>query len=118
MESRLAGVDESYEPVTIDDEDSFVPGPAGYLSLGEVEDPSYVAAEAEEADLYHSGLTRALASLDERSRDIVEARWLQEEKTSLKALAEKYGVSLERIRQIEAKAFKTMQPFLDTEAAA
>ncbi|MDA0979511.1 MAG: sigma factor-like helix-turn-helix DNA-binding protein, partial [Proteobacteria bacterium] len=46
-------------------------------------------------------------------RDIVESRWLQEEKASLKELAEKYGVSLERIRQIESKAFKTMQPFLD-----
>ena len=49
------------------------------------------------------------------STDIVEARWLQGEKTSLKELAEKYGVSLERIRQVEAKAFKTMQPFLQAE---
>lgn len=111
MESRLANVDESFEPVTVDD-DEFIASPSGYLSAGEEEDPAYLTAEAEEVEVQHEGLMEALASLDDRSRDIIESRWLQEEKVSLKELAEKYGVSLERIRQVEAKAFKTMQPFI------
>ena len=112
MEARLANYDESFEPVTVNDDDEFTPSPSGYLSHGEAEDPSCVVAEAEEAAMIADGLAQALNALDARSRDIVDARWLQEEKTSLKVLAEKYGVSLERIRQVEAKAFKTMQPFL------
>ena len=85
-----------------------------YLSHGEAEDPSFVVSEEEQAAIITGGMEAALKSLDERSRDIVEARWLQGEKTSLKELAGKYGVSLERIRQVEAKAFKTMQPFLQS----
>jgi RNA polymerase sigma-32 factor len=112
MESRLASFDESFEPVNINDDDEFNYSPSGYLSHGEAEDPSCLVAEEEEAANIADGLSEALKSLDERSRDIVQARWMQEEKTSLKELAEKYGVSLERIRQVEAKAFKTMQPFL------
>ena len=115
MESRLANFDESFEPVTSNDEDEFNYSPSGYLSHGETEDPSFLASEEEQAAIKSGGLIDALKSLDERSRDIVEARWLQGEKTSLKELAEKYGVSLERIRQVEAKAFKTMQPFLQAE---
>ena len=112
MESRLANFDESFEPVTANDDGEFKYSPSGYLSHGEAEDPSFVVSEEEQAAIIAGGLVEALKSLDERSRDIVEARWLQGEKTSLKELAEKYGVSLERIRQVEAKAFKTMQPFL------
>jgi len=114
MESRLANVDESFEPVTANDDAEFNYSPSGYLSHGEAEDPSFVVSEEEQAAIIADGMVEALKSLDERSRDIVESRWLQGEKTSLKDLAEKYGVSLERIRQVEAKAFKTMQPFLQT----
>ena len=114
MESRLANVDESFEPVTANDDAEFNYSPSGYLSHGEAEDPSFVVSEEEQAAIIADGMVEALKSLDERSRDIVESRWLQGEKTSLKVLAEKYGVSLERIRQVEAKAFKTMQPFLQT----
>ena len=112
MESRLANFDESFEPVTANDDGELNYSPSGYLSHGEAEDPSFVVSEEEQAAIIAGGLVEALKSLDERSRDIVESRWLQGEKTSLKELAEKYGVSLERIRQVEAKAFKTMQPFL------
>ena len=114
MESRLANFDESFEPVTANDDDEFNYSPSGYLSHGEAEDPSFVVSEEEQAAIITGGMEAALKSLDERSRDIVEARWLQGEKTSLKELAGKYGVSLERIRQVEAKAFKTMQPFLQS----
>lgn len=112
MESRLANVDESFEPLVVDDED-YVSSPSGYLTQGDQEDPLELVAEQQEENLAAEGLTAALHSLDARSRDIVESRWLQEEKTSLKELAGKYGVSLERIRQIESKAFKTMQPYLE-----
>ena len=54
----------------------------------------------------------AIESLDDRSRDIVTSRWLGDTKTDLKELGEKYGVSMERIRQIEARAFEKMQPYL------
>ncbi|MBL6690627.1 MAG: RNA polymerase sigma factor RpoH [Pseudomonadales bacterium] len=112
MECRLANIDESFEPVTIED-DEYSYSPSGYLTHGEDEDPSVLVAEQEMAERHGAGLAHALASLDERSRDIVESRWLTEDKASLKVLAEKYGVSLERIRQIEAKAFKTMQPYVE-----
>jgi RNA polymerase sigma-32 factor len=56
----------------------------------------------------------AIKSLDPRARDIVESRWLGSEKTGLKELSEKYNVSMERIRQIEKKAFEKMQPMLRT----
>jgi RNA polymerase sigma-32 factor len=116
MESRLANLDESFEPLIADDDD-FVASPSGYLTHGESDDPAEVVAMEEMETVQHDGLKEALASLDERSRDIVESRWLQDDKVSLKELAEKYGVSLERIRQVEARAFKTMQPFLELEAA-
>jgi RNA polymerase sigma-32 factor len=60
-----------------------------------------------------SGLAQALHALDPRSRDIVESRWLADKKTGLKALAEKYGVSMERIRQIEVRAMQKMQGSLE-----
>ena len=56
-----------------------------------------------------------MATLDERSRDIVESRWLVEPKTGLKELAAKYNVSMERIRQLEKKAFSKMQPYLEVD---
>jgi RNA polymerase sigma-32 factor len=112
MESRLANFDESFELGPSNDEDEINYSPSGYLSHGETEDPSFLVSEEEQAAIMSGGLIDALKSLDERSRDIVESRWLRGEKTSLKELAEKYEVSLERIRQVEAKAFKTMQPFL------
>jgi len=57
-------------------------------------------------------MNAALAALDDRSRDIVESRWMQDEKAGLKALSERYAISMERVRQIEAAAFRKMQPFL------
>lgn len=112
MESRLANIDESFEPNGVSDDDEFISGPSYYLSHGEAEDPAYLIESEESAGLQHNGLVTALASLDDRARDIVECRWLQEDKASLKKLSEKHGVSLERIRQLEVQAFKKMQPYL------
>ncbi|MCB1645049.1 MAG: hypothetical protein KDI36_06330, partial [Pseudomonadales bacterium] len=111
MENRLGNSDESFEGSVTDDDDSVI-GPVTYLSRGEVEDPAWVAEDDEITEIYDNGLAEALKSLDARSRDIVESRWLGTEKTGLKELAEKYGVSMERIRQIEVRAFEKMQPYL------
>jgi len=113
MESRLSNFDESFDPIDIDDESEGYCGPVAYLSHGSEEDPALVAADEETADIRQTNLTSALFSLDARSRDIVESRWLMSEKTGLKQLSEKYDVSMERIRQIEKKAFEKMQPYLE-----
>ncbi|MEX0942699.1 MAG: RNA polymerase sigma factor RpoH [Pseudomonadales bacterium] len=116
MESRLSNFDQSFDLTDEDDDEGFIIGPATYLTHGEVEDPAWVAADDEISNIQSSGLTEALQSLDPRSRDIVESRWLADSKAGLKELAEKYGVSMERIRQIEAKAFEKMQPYLEVTA--
>ena len=113
MEARLGNYDQSFELVDDEDDDN-IRGPVAYLTHGEVEDPAWVAADDETVDQQNAGLVEALHSLDPRSRDIVESRWLGESKAGLKELAAKYGVSMERIRQIEAKAFEKMQPYLAT----
>lgn len=108
MESRLAGVDESIDPS--DDDDA---SPAIYLTRGKSENPVTLLEQEETREVQIKGLHQALKNLDERSLDIVRSRWLGDEKVGLKELAEKYGVSLERIRQIEAKALQKMQPCIE-----
>ena len=114
MEGRLASTDESYEPQAIDDDD-YSSGPSSYLTYEEEAGPSDLVEREEYQEFQYAGLKAALAALDDRSRDIVSARWLAEDKLSLKSLAEKYGVSLERIRQIESKALQRMQEFIATD---
>ena len=114
MEGRLASTDESYESLAIDDDD-YSSGPSSYLTYEEEAGPSDLVEREEYQDFQYAGLKVALAALDDRSRDIVSARWLGEDKLSLKSLAEKYGVSLERIRQIESKALQRMQEFIVTD---
>jgi RNA polymerase sigma-32 factor len=107
METRLGGRDISFEPLSEDDDDeSFTP--IAYLTDGS--EPSGVL-EAEQTDrLRGEGLEHALASLDERSRHIIKARWLREkDSATLHDLADELGVSAERVRQIEAKAMQKMR---------
>lgn len=111
MEARLSNVDESFEPVGTDDDDTSH-APAAYITVGEAQDPARVVEHEELTERQQGGLVEALESLDDRAKDIVQSRWLAEEKASLKDLSIKYGVSLERIRQVEAKAFEKMQPYL------
>jgi RNA polymerase sigma-32 factor len=83
--------------------------PIGYLTDTEAE-PAQILERAETARNRSSGLQKALAKLDDRSRRIIEARWLREDdQATLQDLADEYGVSAERIRQIESKALKTMR---------
>lgn len=107
MEVRLSGREMSLESQD-DDEDHFAP--IAFLSDEGRQDPVEVLDRRASDDLQGSGLERALATLDDRSRKIVQARWLSEEGgATLHELAAEYGVSAERIRQIEAAAMKKMK---------
>jgi len=114
MENRLGSFDESFELPANGDDDMLM-GPVTYLTHGESMDPAWQAEDEELQSLNTTGLIQALHSLDARSRDIVESRWLADSKSGLKEMAEKYGVSMERIRQIEVRAFEKMQAFLVTD---
>ena len=107
METRLSGADVALEAGPDDDEERFAP--IAYLADPHAE-PSEVIAQRQYAHLQDEGLHSALAKLDERSRAIVQRRWLTEgEAATLHELAAEYGVSAERIRQIEAKAMQKMR---------
>ncbi len=112
MEGRLSAFDVTYEsPVDTDDEDAWQ-APANYLE-DKRQDP---AVMVEQADWQHSSeqaLHLALSALDERSQDILAQRWLAEDKATLHELADKYGVSAERIRQLEQNAMKKLRMRLD-----
>ncbi len=102
MEKRLAARDLSFDPAPdTDDEEAY--SPAAYLPAPDA-DPAGQVQEAESADDSTDRLHGALSRLDERSRDIVQRRWMSEDKATLHQLADKYGVSAERIRQIESSA--------------
>ena len=106
MEKRISGGDVSLDP-TPGDEDSV--SPSAYLSDAE-DEPSQILERAQMAANRTAGLRSAMSKLDARSRRIIEARWLREEDSAtLQELANEYGVSAERIRQIESKALKTMR---------
>ncbi|MBI3715130.1 MAG: RNA polymerase sigma factor RpoH, partial [Betaproteobacteria bacterium] len=107
MEQRLSGQEISLEPLN-DDDENWV-SPIAYLADTSV-DPSEKLATLQKETAATDGLKAALDSLDERSRRIVQTRWLNEgEEKTLTELADEYGVSAERIRQIEAKAMQKMK---------
>jgi len=106
METRLAGQDVALEPSS-DDEESYAP--INYLAADDAE-PGRLLEHEESEQLRRAGLQKALADLDPRSRRIIEARWLEEkDAATLHDLAAEFGVSAERIRQIEAKALGKMK---------
>ncbi len=118
MEARFAGHEVALEPVGGDDDDSY--SPIQYLADTEEHEPSHILETAEREQLQTAGLANALAGLDERSRRIVEARWLCDEGSAatLHELAAEFKVSAERIRQIEQKAMSRMHASLALPAAA
>lgn len=110
MEVRMSGRDLAFE-APVDDDDGYAP--VAYLSDDGHLEPSRVLERREHEALQDTGLSNALAGLDPRSRRIVEARWLQDEGgATLHELAAEFGVSAERIRQIEAAAFKKLRTVL------
>jgi len=109
METRLSGADVSLEPSPSDEESV---APIAWLA-DEGEEPSQVLEREQLETRRAEGLKSALGRLDARSRRIIEARWLREDHAAtLQELADEYGVSAERIRQIEAKAMKQMKGVL------
>jgi RNA polymerase sigma-32 factor len=115
METRLAGREMAFEADN-DDEEAYAP--AQYLADPDAE-PSRLLEAEQEARVQSEGVTRALAALDPRSRRIVETRWLKEKDSpTLHDLADEFGVSAERIRQIEAKAMQKMKKVLALSAPA
>lgn len=110
METRLTGADVSLEPISETEEESYAP--IAYLAADHSVEPLAVLERKEYDRMQDEGLSSALASLDERSRTIVQRRWLVadgEEAATLHELAAEYGVSAERIRQIEVKAMQKMK---------
>jgi RNA polymerase sigma-32 factor len=105
METRLSGHDLAFESNN-DEDDAFAP--VAYLQDNRSE-PSRVLESRARDHLQSAGLQAALGSLDERSRRIVEARWLADDAATLHDLAAEFGVSAERIRQIETKAMQKMR---------
>ena len=107
MESRMSGQDIGFD-LRDDDDDDVPSAPAVYL-----QDHSAGPAETLESDQLeshnHERLSNALAALDERSQDILQQRWLTEQKATLQDLADKYHVSAERIRQLENNAIKKLR---------
>ena len=116
METRLGGQDVALEPLNDDGEESYAP--IAYLADANAE-PGRVLEHAQEEQQRSEGLTSALASLDPRSRRIIETRWLKEkDQATLHDLAAEFGVSAERIRQIEVKAMQKMRSHMSGAAGA
>jgi RNA polymerase sigma-32 factor len=108
MEQRLSSRDLSFDPAPDVDDDETSYSPSTYLPHPEA-DPS-VAVEREQWDEDTAErLSQAMETLDDRSRNILQSRWMTEEKATLHELADRYGVSAERIRQIEANAIKKLR---------
>ena len=108
MESRLQLSDVAFE--VNDDEDTYTP--EQYLS-DPGETPEQLLLNDNSQQDQHNKLYQALSSLDERSIDILQSRYLKEEKLTLHTLADKYGVSAERVRQLENKAIKKLKERLE-----
>jgi RNA polymerase sigma-32 factor len=107
METRLSGRDVVLDPQPDENGDSA--GPIAWLTNAE-DEPAQILERRQITERRSQGLSTALAKLDDRSRRIIEARWLREDDpATLQDLADEYGVSAERIRQLEAKAMKTMR---------
>lgn len=107
METRMSGHDVSIDPTVDDGEESY--SPLAYLASPD-ENPAQLLEREQTEQLRHTSLATALENLDERSRHIIKARWLTEgEASTLHQLAAEYGVSAERIRQIEARALQKMR---------
>jgi RNA polymerase sigma-32 factor len=115
MESRMGGQDISMETHGGDEEEGT--GPIAYLAADATNEPAALLEREQASQLRERGLSSALLGLDDRSRRIIEARWLTENASAtLHELAAEYGVSAERIRQIEQKALQKMKTAIVAEA--
>ena len=111
MEGRMSNADVPFDAESDADDETFRAAPSGYLQDMRY-NPEVLATQSDQESARAENLKTALAALDARARDIVQRRWLDEEKPTLHELAAEYGVSAERIRQIEAKALTAMKDVL------
>jgi RNA polymerase sigma-32 factor len=116
MERRLYSRDVSYDPAPDADDEEDVYSPSAYLPAADA-DPAVAVERAEWDDDVTGKVADAMSQLDARSQAILRARWMHEPKATLHDLADKYGVSAERIRQIEANAIKKLKKMVVAEAA-
>jgi RNA polymerase sigma-32 factor len=107
MERRLSSRDAVFDPGPDPKDDDRVFSPAAYLPSPDA-DPAVLVEKYDFRDDATTRMREALTTLDDRSRHILESRWLTEDKQTLHQLADQYGVSAERIRQIEANAIKKL----------
>jgi len=112
MEGRMSNFDVAFDADNDADDDNFHAAPAGYLQDMRY-NPEVLATQSDQEDSRHTQLQEALSTLDARSRDIIQRRWLDEDKPTLHELAAEYGISAERIRQIESKALDVMKGTLE-----
>ena len=114
MEQRLNAMDVAYDiPDADDDDQAYKSAPARYLQDAN-SDPAHLFEREDSSAQNHEKLHLALARLDERSQDILQQRWLVDDKAvTLHALAEKYGVSAERVRQLEKNAMKKLRQYME-----
>jgi RNA polymerase sigma-32 factor len=108
MERRLASRDLSFDPASDADEEDDTWSPSAYLPAPDA-DPALAVERAEWDEDVSERVAAAMAQLDDRSQAILRARWMGESKATLHDLAEQYGVSAERIRQVEANAIKKLR---------
>jgi RNA polymerase sigma-32 factor len=108
MEARLNGRDIGFDAPANEDDEHARPSPVAFLVDATV-GPAEALLAQDEGDHQVDVLRDGLEKLDQRSRDIVNRRWLADNKATLQELADEYGVSAERIRQIEANAFKKIR---------
>lgn len=107
MEMRLYGRDLPIDPSVDDDDNTTFP-----ILISHDADPETALAKQSHADYEHKRMQDALATLDSRSRDILQKRWLTDDKVGLKELSAEYGVSMERIRQVEKQAMNKLKNLL------
>jgi len=112
MEGRMSSYDTSFDAEPDSDDDAVYRAPAYYLE-DQSSDIAENLEEAEWEEVTNNSLMLALDGLDDRSKDILRSRWLSDEKSTLHELAEKYGISAERIRQLERNAMNKIKAKMD-----
>ena len=111
MENRLNSADSSFDIPTDEEDNEKAFSPSQYLEDNTF-NPEDITEQKNYEEVNHSALLKNISALDKRSQDIIRARWLEDNKITLNELADKYSVSAERIRQIEATAFKKLKTAL------
>ncbi|MCK4865867.1 MAG: RNA polymerase sigma factor RpoH [Gammaproteobacteria bacterium] len=115
MEKRLSGMDIGFDGPD-DNDENISPAPANYLEDTSLE-PARLVEQSDWTENQETLLYTALKDLDDRSRDILQQRWLSDNKSTLHQLADKYGISAERIRQLENNAIKKLRNVIGEAAA-